>query len=162
LRCVSQVLTAAGPLRLSGYSDKKDQVSLLRFVDGYEQGYAYHAEVLSQLPSDVGIVQGESIRTQGKPGFLLAGPNVSLRAGKYRLTITGSCRQVSEARVEILSRDREFHYLNAPLRPLPGDFQFSEELTLPEDVINCELRVFVGAKDEISLSGCSLLPISAH
>lgn len=118
-----------------------------------------------ELPSEsgVGIVTNGEISSTGKEGYLIFGPYAALDAGTYQVTVSGAVDSLSEGShvtVDVVSNQGantlgsvEISADSATGMPLA---EFTA--TLPSDVSDMEVRVFVPANSRVSVSGYRVEP----
>lgn len=112
-------------------------------------------------PSKVGVLADGRLLTTGKTGFLHFGPYVALAAGHYALVVRGSGKAGESAWVDVASSKGSVKHGKFSLTPkVPSDGVLAEgHVELEKGVKDVEIRVYVGAEDEISLEGYELVPI---
>jgi hypothetical protein len=114
------------------------------------------------MPSEVGALRDSSLVSTGQPGLLVYGPYVPMNAGNYTLVVTGAASSTGSAWVDVVSGVGSVHHASFPLRPTAeGETGVlaSGRLSLDEDVIDLEVRVYVGADDEVRLDGYELVRV---
>ena len=122
-------------------ADRRD--GSLSFLPGYD------------LETDCGIHVGPSILTTGAGGLLLRGPKISMRAGQYRMKISGCvlARHSGPVGVEVVSgRRKDVHFKGridsgADSNGVLIDCGFE----LPRSAVDVEIRCLVGSGSAIQL-----------
>lgn len=94
-------------------------------------------------------VEGNSLVTTGVPGFVMFGPYVPLAAGTYHVTVNGniqSIQQDSSIKFDVVSSaGGKAHGEQTITSSEPANGQIASfDFTLPEDVVDLELRAQVG------------------
>jgi hypothetical protein len=157
-RCTSQVNDVAGPLYAVDASLIKDKVSLVEFVENASFLEFKGADFLS-LPSQIGIVNGLERRSQSSAGFMIYGPYVPIKPGKYFLSVLGSSAQLKDAYIDVVSDRGAKVYAKIALKDKRDDYLARNvEIDLAGVINDLEVRVWVGENDEIKLYGYSLKP----
>lgn len=132
----------------------------LAIAMGLTDGLSLSAPNLAALPSQVGSHCDGAIVSTGQKGYLVYGPYVSMKAGEYHLVVTGSAISTSEAWVDVASRLGDVKHAQFALSSTNAETGVlaSGPVILNEDVTDLEVRVFVGADDDICLNGYELVP----
>jgi hypothetical protein len=157
-RCISQVNDVAGPLYAVDASLIKDKVNLVEFVENASFLEFKGADFLS-LPSQIGIVNGLERRSQSSAGFMIYGPYVPIKSGKYFLSVLGSSSQLKDAYIDVVSDRGAKVYAKIALKDKRDDYLARNvEIDLSGVINDLEVRVWVGENDEIKLYGYSLKP----
>lgn len=143
------LLWGKGPLP----SGKTHDIYVLR-VDRFDR---------RRMPSQVGRFDNGVLVTTGNAGFLVYGPYVPVNAGEYRLVVNGAASSVASAWVDVASGS--IQHAKFPL----SETQESETgvlasglVVLDNSVSDLEVRVFVGAEDEVRLEGYELVPVDTN
>jgi hypothetical protein len=121
------------------------------------------AQVVVTDHSRVGHLEAGALVTTGTAGFLHFGPYVPMRPGVYQLVIRGSGDRFSEAWADVVSGTGSERHALFPLdsgAPTDGVLVRSR-VVLDQPVEDLEIRVFVGAEDELALHGYELRPLPA-
>lgn len=125
-------------------------------------GIIAYGQALTQLPAMVGKVEGSAKVTDATRGFLVFGPYRRLSAGEYRLTVFGRAKRATSAWVDVVSDRGRVLHARSGLRPdvernllLPG-----LHVALDGESRDVEIRIFVGAEDDLALTGYEFVPAS--
>lgn len=114
---------------------------------------------VSPVNSIVGMLKNQRLESVGKEGFLHFGPYVPMEKGNYRLLIYGTAKEISSAWVDIVSKQGTITHGRFKLHAKPeksDQILVSEPVTLNSAVHDVEIRVYIGARDQVSLKGYSL------
>jgi hypothetical protein len=110
-----------------------------------------------RLHTQVGRRRGFAMETTGQEGFLFYGPYRSLRAGHYRLELSGTARHWTGAEVFDISHGGGSQILlKAPLLADKGPWTAHYEFELTQAVNNLEFRLWVSAMSELSISAIQI------
>ena len=115
-----------------------------------------------EVGSEVGSLQDDVRSSKGEAGFLMYGPYAAMPAGRYRLDIYGTLvdGQQAQAWYDAASGSGRDRWLQqTPLREVRPGVLAEAELELKNAVADLEIRVWVGALDQVSLHGFSLSPV---
>jgi hypothetical protein len=114
--------------------------------------------------SRVGKYQDGLLLSNGNSGFIHFGPYVSMGAGRYRLLVRGAAEATSSAWVDVVSdKGTVQHGKFALTQTAPGiGVLADEEIQLDSPVGDIEVRVYVGAEDQIKLEGYELVPVESE
>lgn len=112
------------------------------------------------MRSDAGELRGGSLFSTGEQGFLLFGPYAMMDAGNYTIVVKGAASLTKSAWVDVVSEQSTVRHAIYALTTTDGEIGVlaSGWLWLDTDVIDLEVRVHVGAEDEIRLDGYELVP----
>lgn len=118
----------------------------------------------SSTPSLVGKVQDGQLISSSSAGFLHFGPYVSMEAGHYKLLVRGKGNIRSSAWVDVRSgRGTIEHGRLALISTTSGDGTLAEgQVILDAPVEDIEIRVYVGAEDDVTLEGYELVPVETE
>lgn len=111
--------------------------------------------------SQIGIIDRGMIIASGKAGFLHFGPYRNLNSGLYHLTVRGSVNNASAAWVDVVSqRGKVNHgkFLIKNFQSAADGILISAPIHLKEDVQDIEIRIYVGAGDQLAVSGYEIRP----
>jgi hypothetical protein len=116
---------------------------------------------LASLPGTTGEVAGKTKVTNGKAGFLVFGPYTALAKAEYRLVVYGSAEMSTSAWVDVVSSKGNVQHAKFPLQStgkkrgtlVEGKVMFTQPV---QDI---EIRVYVSAKDKVTLEGYELTPV---
>lgn len=118
----------------------------------------YPEKVLTQ----VGIVEDGALLTTGTKGFLHFGPYKSLQGGEYRIVVNGTAAMVRSAWVDVVSKKGTVQHdkfsLSSATGGKPGVL-LDDRIKLDVPVDDIEIRVFVGAEDDVRLAGYEVVPV---
>lgn len=112
----------------------------------------------SGIPHQVGILQGNKIITDGRPGYIAFGPQVTMLAGKYLLEVYGVAKNINGAKIDVIS-DRganvlaNFEHISLPVN---SEVLLQKEIHLDELAKQLEVRVFADKHTDLSLTGYKL------
>lgn len=148
-----------------------DQVS----IDGYEivgaDGRALPrvpaiyagGKSLGALPRQVGRIDGAALISDGRSGYLAFGPYRPVASGEYKLVLRGKSERSDLAWVDVVSSKGTVQHGKFALKPtMQGEAVLAEGLVeLHAPVEDIEVRVYVGAKDEVTLEGYELVPVES-
>ena len=112
-------------------------------------------------PSQVGVIENGQLVSDGKQGFLLFGPYQPLNAGRYRLVVLGEGTVTDTAWVDVVSKKGTVQYARFPLSSTSDvnkGVLAEGSVTLESLVKDVEVRVFVGNRDVVRLTGYNLIP----
>jgi glycosyltransferase involved in cell wall biosynthesis len=104
--------------------------------------------------SEVGLVQGRWLKSNGTAGYLLLGPYLRLSAGGYRIRIRGQAKTLGapSAYVDIAVHDGHFVLPSTvPSNSSDSDCLAEIEVALGEAVNDLEIRVWVGEGSNIAI-----------
>lgn len=116
-----------------------------------------------RLFSSVGKKDGLILQTTGTAGCLLFGPYVSLSAGRYQVKLHGhvECLGTPSAYADIALQNGAKVVVAHALAVLPNvDVVVEMEVFLKADVNDLEVRVYVAADSDLSISKLEIFPIS--
>ena len=135
-------------------------------ADGWsiQQSIARYGKQLTKLPTSVGELRDGAVVSTGLRGHLVYGPYVAMNAGEYHLVVKGIASSVSSASVDVTSSGGKTEHAKYSLSPTNGDevgILASGTVVLKSDVLDLEVRVFVGATDDVRLTGYELTPASS-
>lgn len=108
----------------------------------------------------VGRVENNVMITTSQAGFLAYGPYQPLNDGLYRLIVRGEASAIKDAWVDVVSHKGTIQHAYFPLS---SDGNGSNgvlatiEVPLNSSVDDIEVRVFVGASDEVRMDGYELI-----
>lgn len=111
--------------------------------------------------SQVGKQQDGRLLSNGCSGFLHFGPYVPMGSGSYWLIVRGAAEAASSTWVDVVSGKGTVEYAKFGLAPtINGGGVLAEgQVELDAPVEDIEVRVYIGAEDQISLEGYELLPV---
>lgn len=114
-----------------------------------------------RLQRQVGSLEHRALSTDGRGGYLIYGPYVSLPAGRYRVRVLGHWMGTDETipYLEILTGLGQQTILYTVLVPDAGGSAciLEDSFLLTGDVADLETRMWVGASTQLSVSGIELL-----
>lgn len=156
--CISQINVVAGPFYVLGSTEIKSGVNSIEISD-YAPLLDFRGESLLRLPSQVGAAEGFDMVSQQRAGYLLFGPYVPLKAGKYHLSVAGQATQLGAAYVDVVSDKGANVHARFNLKKNSNNFLIDKvEVNLSSSVNDLEVRVWVGEGDALRLHGYSLKP----
>lgn len=149
-----------------------DQVS----IDGYEivstedtslprlPALQIFGPSLNVLPRTAGRIKNNAIVTNGRPGYLAFGPYKSIATGKYKFVLRGKSRKSDLAWIDIVSSQGTVQHGKFTLQPTIHDSGVLAEgrIQLDAPVEDIEIRVYVGAEDDVTLEGYELVPVETE
>lgn len=114
-----------------------------------------------RMQTQVGVCEGDAMRSTGERGFLLFGPGQSWNSGRYRLKARGTaCLLLGTEHLEIVSNKGTVRHLLVPLQEKDGCWNIDEIVTIESDVADIEIRTFVDRESNMTLESIELLPLS--
>ena len=118
-------------------------------------------EYLKFLPRQVGKIVDQGLKSDGRPGFLVFGPYIPMKAGTYHLIVKGYAFISNSAWVDVVSRKGKLVYAKFPLMPSKDVSGIIADglVTIDKPVDDLEVRVYVGKQDRVLLEGYELIPI---
>ncbi|WAK02062.1 hypothetical protein [Methylobacter sp. YRD-M1] len=149
-----------------------DQVS----IDGYEividDGHPFprlpalqiFGSSLNVLPRTVGRIENIGIVSDRRSGYLVYGPYQPVAAGKYKLILRGKSEKSDSALVDVVSSKGTSLHEAFALKPTTHDSGVLAEgqIQLDAPVEDIEIRVYVGAEDDVTLEGYELVPVETE
>lgn len=108
-----------------------------------------------------GVLKDGRLTTTGQAGYLHFGPYLPLKGGNYFLNVYGSAGLVKEAWADVVSqKGRVLHgrFSIPPSGRAAGSLLANQPVHIAESVEDVEIRVKVGADDQLVLSGYELFP----
>ncbi|MEF3074312.1 hypothetical protein V2P20_04680 [Methylobacter sp. Wu1] len=159
-------------LEIRLHIDDIDQVS----IDGYEivstedpplprlPALQFFGLSLNVLPRAVGQIKNNAIVSDGRPGYLAFGPYKPIAAGKYKLILHGKCEKSNSPLVDVVSSRGAVQHGIFALKPTVHDKRVlaEEQIQLDAPVEDIEIRVYVGAEDDVTLEGYELVPVETE
>ena len=115
--------------------------------------FAIKAAELARF-SRVGVIRGDVLSSDGKAGYLFFGPYRTLKKGAYQLFLHGSFLATETAVIDVVSNQGKTVYYEGKLcngKCLAGELLVPFELN--ENTTDLEIRLYVGNKDQVSISG---------
>lgn len=103
-----------------------------------------------RIGNQVGGLERNMLRSDGRAGFLMFGPYQSMSPGKYELRVYGDTENLSGGRIDVVDST---HVLLAPTplnRPAAG-ILFSGDVDFREPVERLEVRIFTDAGDRVAV-----------
>ncbi len=104
----------------------------------------------------VGMQTSAGVQTTGNAGYLLFGPYVTLAPGNYRLALEGNVRLAGDAYVELSINNGQTIRKKVPLPEHGGGSLLATEIHLDNESSGCEIRVFVNASSDITITAYTL------
>jgi hypothetical protein len=116
----------------------------------------------TSTPSLVGIVKDAKLYSDGRAGFMLFGPYVPMDAGQYTLQVFGSVNLPSSVWVDVVSSKGAIQHGKFALsqETQQGHILVKGRVKIEKEAQDVEVRVYVGADDEIILNGYELVPVN--
>lgn len=128
----------------------------------YEKHIDFSGDKFKLLPTRVGVKDVNGIATNGKSGFLVYGPYTPVQKGLYKLYVFGSIKKASGAYIEVVSQMGAKSHKKIYLRDSKnGIILKGENVEIPANLEDAEVRVWVIEKDEVVVSGYKLIPVSS-
>lgn len=120
-----------------------------------------HGESLMSLPRQVGNIKRGSIVSDNQDGYIVFGPYVPMESGRYKLIVNGSAEVKASAWVDIVSSKGTIQHAKFPLQSTINEHGplVMGKVMLVQPVKDLEVRVYVNAKDKVTLKGYELTPI---
>lgn len=118
-------------------------------------------QIGSAASSQVGLLKNGQLVTTGKVGYLHFGPYLPLKGGDYILNIHGTAMVVNEAWADVVSQKGQFLHGKFKIPAsgsADGNLLANQPVHIAESVEDVEIRIKVGADDQLILSGYELLP----
>ena len=110
----------------------------------------------------VGHLQDGVLHSTGAGGFVHYGPYVPMDAGDYVLTIHGAAQRADSSWVDLVSGTGAVRHSHHELVAAAGDdVLLQARVRLDSPVHDLEVRLYVGADDQIAMSGYTLAPAGA-
>lgn len=110
-------------------------------------------------PHQVGRIEQGRLKTDGTDGYLLFGPYAMVDPGQYSLVLNGIIEASNNATVDVVSAGGEAIHAAFPLTQSAG-LIVDETVTIPAQVQDLQIRVFV-TKDTVGqLTGVSFKPLN--
>lgn len=127
----------------------------------YEKHIDFSGDKFKLLPTQVGARVGKGIATNGKTGVLFYGPYIPLQKGVYSLSVFGNIKKTNGAYIEIVTQGGAKVHKKLPLRNSKnGVILTGENIELPVNLEDVEIRAWVTEKDKLEISGYKLMPVS--
>jgi hypothetical protein len=159
--CTSQINSVVGPLYAIGSTPLRDGVRLIDFVE-YASYLDLKGTEFLNLPTQVGIIENSAKITQSRSGFLVYGPYVPFKSGRYLLSVFGISSQIRGAYVEVVSdKGAKIHAKFGLAEGRDIYLIRNVEVVLLENINDLEVRVWVGEEDQIKLYGYSLTDVTS-
>lgn len=114
-----------------------------------------------RLQTQVGERCGQSMCTTGQAGFLIFGPYASFSEGTYRLQVKGSAQGPNggcwlDAACD--AGEQRLLYLDLPEADVNGEWMITTDIVLDHPIKDLELRVWVPATAQLTLTTIALAP----
>jgi hypothetical protein len=156
--CIAQVNFVAGPLYALGSIYMKEELYLIDFIERASFLNLNGFDFLN-LPSEVGITENSGRVTERRAGFIVYGPYVPLKSGRYLLSVVGSATRLNGAYVDVVSDKGASVHARFDLAKRADNYLIRNvEVVLPLNINDLEVRIWVGENDEIKLLSYSLNP----
>lgn len=138
------------------------ELNIIKVSDS-AQTIKYAGEELSGLPSITGRQKGKLRVSDGKEGFILFGPFVPIRKGKYNLTVYGESQFKGSSYIDIASSRGGVVHEKIPIgRSSQGKLVDGKVFSINVNVKDLEVRVWVDSSAEVSVSGYALSRIQTN
>lgn len=114
-----------------------------------------------RLSTQVGERYGRSMRTTGQAGFLIFGPYATFSEGTYRLQVKGTSQGSNgECWLDAAcdAGEQRLVYLDLPEADANGEWIVTTDIVLDHPVKDLELRVWVPATAQMTLTAIALAP----
>ena len=148
--CRAQIGGVAGALPIDAVVPVSKSVHELRLV----AELSYRDKRFTELPAQVGVRKEGYSESVGQPGFMLFGPYATLPAGRYRLSLFGQSDFADGAYLDVVSQQGTRVYAKHYLREAAGGTLLHDvTVDIPENVSDLEVRVWVGERSRVRLSG---------
>lgn len=112
--------------------------------------------------SQVGRRVGQAWATDGRAGTLLFGPYQRVEHGNYKLFVEGRFPQPEGAVLDVVGQGGSQKYFEVALGPEASSGNLTYDLTLPEDVGDLEVRVFVQGQTALEIVSLGLRVEGGH
>lgn len=158
------VPNAISPKDLQGANDARVLGVALKEITLDDGELSINGTELLRLPNTVGRVEGTTIIADGREGFLTFGPYRPVAAGKYKLVLRGKSRKSGSAWVDVISSKGTVQHGKFALKPTTHENAVLAEgqIQLDAPVEDIEIRVYVGAGDDVTLEGYELVPVKSE
>lgn len=109
--------------------------------------------------SKVGILKNNQLVTEGKKGWLFFGPYRPMNAGDYTLVLHGQFHKTNDVRLDIVGErgKKEYFQTKLPAQAQGKNGELTFPFTLPEEVKDVEIRMFVSQNSMVSISDYTVL-----
>ncbi|WP_051237562.1 hypothetical protein [Ottowia thiooxydans] len=118
--------------------------------------FSFLGEALGTLPRQIGVFDGKSIATDGRPGFALFGPYKKLKAGRYNLKVFGTVKHVGGAWVDIVGLSDETKVFESDFKVSALDephVLVDQNFSLKKDISKLEVRFFATESSDFKITG---------
>jgi glycosyltransferase involved in cell wall biosynthesis len=113
-----------------------------------------------RLGSQVGQREGRLIRSDGRAGYLLYGPYLSMSAGEYMLRVFGLARDAGLKNAHVdLAIDQGRRVLGCAEIDVNGEALVQLPFTLERDCSDFEIRIWVEAESDLSIDMLEIAPV---
>lgn len=151
--CIGQVNGVLGAFPVDEVTPLSTSVHELKLTADLH----YRDARFAGLPAQVGARKEGYIESVSQSGFMVFGPYSALPAGRYSLSLFGQSEFTDGAYLDVVSqqgaRVHATHYLSESSE---GTLLNNVTLTLPESVTDLEVRVWVGERSRVRLTGYNL------
>jgi hypothetical protein len=116
-------------------------------------------ELSPDTPHQVGRYENGALHSDGRAGFLLFGPYVSLQAGKYHLAVKGSVKSSDGAWADVVSQHGQVVHGRFPVleKEDGSGMLLDTEITIDNHADDVEVRLFVNEGSLLHVSAYKLL-----
>jgi hypothetical protein len=150
--CRAQISRVVGAFPLAAVVPISKSVHELRLAADLN----YRGARFTELPAQVGVRKEGYSESAGQSGFMLFGPYAALPAGRYRLSLFGQSDFTDGAYLDVVSQQGARVYARHSLGETSGGTLVHDvTVDLPENVSDLEVRVWVGERSRVRLSGYS-------
>lgn len=114
--------------------------------------------------SQVGEMQGQEVglATTGRDGYLFFGPHRRLSAGTYEVRVRGKALSWRTAYLDVVFDKGTKVVMNEPIDPGNKDYLAGWKFVLPQEASDIEIRLKVGERDSINVTGYSVVKVSTN
>jgi len=160
--CRNQINSILGVNYLVETSYVNQKLNIIKISDS-PQTIKFSGEELSGLPSITGRQKGKLRVSDGKEGFILFGPFVPIRKGKYNLTVYGESKFQGNSYIDIASSRGGVVHEKIPIgRSSQGKLVDGYVFSINDNVNDLEVRVWVDSSAAVSVSGYALSRIQIN
>lgn len=121
-----------------------------------------HGKSLALLPKQVGRLENTEIVSDRRAGYLVFGPYRPITNGEYQFVLWGRNGKIKDAWVDVVSNKGSVQHGKFALsqETQQGHILVKGRVKIEKEAQDVEVRVYVGADDEIILNGYELVPIN--
>jgi len=156
--CIDQINSMAGPLNVRDIEYEGEGVSKI-ILTKFNNQLNFRAPAFLELPSQVGHIENVERVSDGRSGFIIYGPYAPVKAGYYRLNVYGSVTELHDAYVDVTSNKGNIVHAKFDFRKPDSKLLVANKIVrISGDIPDIEVRVWVGSRDVLKLSGYSFEP----